>query len=123
MKQRAYTEQPLAPLSSIAAVLNMDMIGRNEEIPVGGGGRFTGLLPNNMRTPFIATCIVLLASSAADARVVRLRIERREVVLNGRSFGAAGAYEKLIGTVEFGFDPSLPQKDIVVVMMLSPRNG
>jgi hypothetical protein len=39
----AYTEQPLAPLTSIAAVLNMDMIGRNEEIPVGGGGRFAGL--------------------------------------------------------------------------------
>jgi len=38
----AYTEQPLAPLTSIAAVLNMDMIGRNEEIPVGGGARFTG---------------------------------------------------------------------------------
>ena len=39
----AYTEQPLAPLSTIAAVLNMDMIGRNEEIPVGGGNRFAGL--------------------------------------------------------------------------------
>jgi Zn-dependent M28 family amino/carboxypeptidase len=39
----AYTEQPLAPLSSIAAVLNMDMIGRNEEVPVGGGPRFNGL--------------------------------------------------------------------------------
>jgi Zn-dependent M28 family amino/carboxypeptidase len=39
----AYTEQPLAPLSSIAAVLNMDMIGRNEEVPIGGGGRFNGL--------------------------------------------------------------------------------
>ncbi len=39
----AYTEQPLAPLTTIAAVLNMDMIGRNEEIPVGGGGRFAGL--------------------------------------------------------------------------------
>ena len=39
----AYTEQPLRPLPSIAAVLNMDMIGRNEEIPVGGGQRFNGL--------------------------------------------------------------------------------
>jgi Peptidase family M28/PA domain len=39
----AYTEQPLAPLASIVAVLNMDMIGRNEEIPVGGGARFNGL--------------------------------------------------------------------------------
>ena len=39
----AYTEQPLAPLASIASVLNMDMIGRNEEVQVGGGGRFNGL--------------------------------------------------------------------------------
>jgi Zn-dependent M28 family amino/carboxypeptidase len=39
----AYTEQPLAPLNTIAAVLNMDMIGRNEEVPVGGGNRFNGL--------------------------------------------------------------------------------
>jgi peptidase M28-like protein/PA domain-containing protein len=39
----AYTEEPLAPLSTIAAVLNMDMIGRNEEVQVGGGPRFNGL--------------------------------------------------------------------------------
>ncbi len=39
----AYTEQPLAPLDTIAAVLNMDMIGRNEEVQVGGGNRFNGL--------------------------------------------------------------------------------
>jgi hypothetical protein len=39
----AYTEQPLAPLPTIAAVLNMDMIGRNEEVQVGGGNRFNGL--------------------------------------------------------------------------------
>jgi len=38
----AYTEQPLAPLASIAAVLNMDMIGRNEEVQVGAGPRFAG---------------------------------------------------------------------------------
>jgi Zn-dependent M28 family amino/carboxypeptidase len=39
----AYTEEPLAPLANIAGVLNMDMIGRNEEVQVGGGGRFNGL--------------------------------------------------------------------------------
>lgn len=39
----AYTEQPLRPLDKIVAVLNMDMIGRNEEVPEGGGGRFRGL--------------------------------------------------------------------------------
>jgi hypothetical protein len=39
----AFTEEPSAPLATIAAVLNMDMIGRNEEIPIGGGARFAGL--------------------------------------------------------------------------------
>jgi hypothetical protein len=38
-----YTEQPRWPLEKTVAVLNMDMIGRNEEVPVGGGGRFNGL--------------------------------------------------------------------------------
>ncbi len=58
----AYTVQPTAPLDKIVAVLNMDMIGRNEEVPApapppagaapgagrgggGGGGRFNGLDP------------------------------------------------------------------------------
>ena len=39
----AYTEHPPQPLSNIAAVLNMDMIGRNEEVQAGGGNRFNGL--------------------------------------------------------------------------------
>lgn len=39
----AYTEDPLHPLSKTVAVLNMDMIGRNEEVPLGGGRRFRGL--------------------------------------------------------------------------------
>ncbi len=39
----AYTESPLAPLDQTVAVLNMDMIGRNEEVRVGGGRRFRGL--------------------------------------------------------------------------------
>jgi len=50
-----------------------------------------------MRIVVIASLALVLLSSAAEARVVRLRIERREVVLNGRAFGAAGAYEKLVG--------------------------
>ena len=39
----AYTEFPPAPLANIAGLLNMDMIGRNEEVQVGGGNRFNGL--------------------------------------------------------------------------------
>ena len=39
----AYAESPIVPLEKTVAVLNMDMIGRNEEVPVGGGRRFRGL--------------------------------------------------------------------------------
>jgi hypothetical protein len=39
----AYTEKPIFPLKNTVAVLNMDMIGRNEEVPENGGNRFRGL--------------------------------------------------------------------------------
>ena len=41
----AYAEHPLTPLSKTVAVLNMDMIGRNEGVPENGGRRFRGLEP------------------------------------------------------------------------------
>ena len=41
----AYTEQPLVPLDRTVAVINMDMIGRHEEVPENGGFRFNGLEP------------------------------------------------------------------------------
>jgi hypothetical protein len=40
-----YTEAPVLPLGNTVAVLNMDMIGRNEEVPADGGARFRGLEP------------------------------------------------------------------------------
>ena len=41
----AYTQNPLHPLNHTVAVLNMDMIGRDEEIPNASGPRFRGLEP------------------------------------------------------------------------------
>lgn len=76
-----------------------------------------------MRATVILTLAVMCTSGAAEARVVRLRVERREVVLNGRAFGAAGPYEKLVGKVDFGFDPNLRRNDIVVDLKLAPRNA
>lgn len=70
---------------------------------------------------FAVAC--LLCASAADAHVVHLRVERRQIVLGGRPFGAAGPYEKLVGKVEFGFDPARPANDIVVDLKLAPRNA
>src|SRR5713226_8704151 len=71
----------------------------------------------------IAAAMLTLVASAADARVVRLRIERREVVLNGRAFDAAGPYEKVVGKVDFGVDPNLPRNEIIVDLTLAPRNA
>ncbi len=39
----AYAGSPLLPREKIVAVLNMDMIARDEEVPVGGGTKFNGL--------------------------------------------------------------------------------
>ena len=38
-----YVEAPAVPLDKTVAMLNMDMIGRNEEVPENGGARFRGL--------------------------------------------------------------------------------
>jgi hypothetical protein len=71
----------------------------------------------------IVLLLVILSASAADARVVRLLIVRREVVLNGRTFGAAGAYEKLVGKVDFALDPNLPRNAMIVDLGLAQRNA
>ena len=73
------------------------------------------------RSLFLVVCVFVAAT--AEAHVVRLRIERRELVLNGQPFGAAGPYEKLVGKVDFGFDPTLPANDLIVDLTLAPRNA
>src|SRR5205807_4161995 len=72
------------------------------------------------RTLIAFTMLVTTTASLADARVIRLRIERREPVLAGRAFGAAGPYEKLIGKVDFALDPDLPRNAVVVDLKLAP---
>jgi hypothetical protein len=75
-----------------------------------------------MRQVLVATLLMVISAPLAEARVVRLRIERREAVLNGRPFGAAGPYEKLVGKVDFGLDPTLPRNAGIVDLNLAPRN-
>jgi len=70
-----------------------------------------------------AVIFVMLVTLSAQARVVRLRIERRESVLNGKPFGPAGPYEKLVGTAEFALNPTLPQNVGIVDLALAPRNA
>jgi Zn-dependent M28 family amino/carboxypeptidase len=39
----AFVASPPVPLAKIMAILNMDMVGRDEEVPEGGGPKFRGL--------------------------------------------------------------------------------
>ena len=64
-----------------------------------------------------------LFAVSAEARVVALHIERREAVLNGKAFGNAGAYEKLVGKVEFAVAPKAVINKIIVDLGLAPRNA
>lgn len=73
--------------------------------------------------PLILTMALLLCPALAAASVTRLQIDRREVVLNGRPFGAAGPYEKLAGKVHFALDPALPQNRGIVDLTLAPKNA
>jgi hypothetical protein len=66
---------------------------------------------------------LLAVPVVANAEVRRLRIERREVILAGRAFGAAGPYEKLVGKVDFALDPRKPQNKGIVDLELAPQNG
>ena len=61
----AYTEQPLRPLANTVAVLNMDMIGRNEEVPPGGGGRFRGLEEQTAESN--ANAVNIIGTTRSDA--------------------------------------------------------
>jgi hypothetical protein len=55
--------------------------------------------------------------------VVRIEIDRREPVLNGASFGEAGAYEKVVGMLHFAVDPSLPVNERIADIQRAPRNA
>jgi hypothetical protein len=55
--------------------------------------------------------------------VTSLEITRRSVVLDGRPFGDAGAYEKIEGVVRFGVDPTNPANQAVADLALAPRNS
>lgn len=54
--------------------------------------------------------------------VTALDITQRSVVLDGRPFGAAGAYEKIAGTLRFAVDPTRTVHAPVADLALAPRN-
>jgi len=76
-----------------------------------------------LRSLGIGALLVSLLVTSAEARVVKIRVERREAVLNGKVFGKAGPYEKLVGKVDFALDPKLAINKNIVDLNLAPHNA
>ena len=67
--------------------------------------------------------LALLGTSFASAEVVGIDISKREDLLGGRSYGAAGVYEWIEGRAHFTLDPDNTRNDIVVDLKIAPRNA
>ena len=62
-------------------------------------------------------------TNPADARVVRIVVDRTTPYAAGRTFGEAGVFERLEGTVHMEVDPDDPLNGIVVNLDRAPRNA
>ena len=78
-----------------------------------------------MRSRIFAAAILLVsvAWSPAAAEVVRIDVRARADVAAGKSFGAAGPYEKLAGRIYFEVDPSNDANTIITDIDKAPRNA
>lgn len=66
---------------------------------------------------------LLLVPAALRAEVTRIEISSRSDVLDGKSFGATGKYEQLVGKAFFAVDPRHPRNRIIVDLDKAPRNA
>ena len=76
-----------------------------------------------MRRTVLALVVAASIPVLASANVVRFDIEKREDILDGKSFGLAGAYEKIVGRVHFAIDPTLAPNGIVTDLAKAERNS
>jgi hypothetical protein len=68
-----------------------------------------------MRTAAALALLSLVSLVAsASAEVVGVKIASRTPVADGAVFGTTGAYEKLVGTIEFAVDPAHPRNRAIV---------
>jgi len=80
---------------------------------------FRGFLANRVALALA----LLLVPAALGAEVTRIEISSRSDVLDGKSFGEAGAYEQLVGKAFFAVDTRHPRNRIIVDLDKAPRNA
>jgi hypothetical protein len=79
-----------------------------------------------LRARFVAlfcTASLLLSVSGAAAHVTRVEILSRTDIQDGRTFGSAGVYEKIVGRVYFAVDPANIHNRQIVDVDKAPRNA
>ena len=74
----------------------------------------------------IALCALVLATGAgrvAHAVVTRVDVTSRTPLANGKSWGLAGPYEKVVGRMHFAVDPGNAFDKAIVDLDLAPRDS
>src|SRR4029434_3693612 len=72
----------------------------------------------------LVAALLLVAASAADARVTKLTIVAKESpTFGGHTFPGVGQYEKLVGKAYGELDPNDPKNAVIVDIKLAPRNA
>jgi Alpha/beta hydrolase domain len=75
----------------------------------------------------LLACLALLGACAlatpVSAEVERIEILERELFAGGKSFGRAGAYEKIEGRLHFAVDPDHAANARIVDLELAPRDA
>jgi hypothetical protein len=67
--------------------------------------------------------LALLTPFVLPAALVRVEVSERSPILDGKSFGKAGTYERLIGKAYFAVDPMAAANRDVVNLQFAPRNA
>ena len=72
---------------------------------------------------FLTSVVALILGGSAHAEVVRVEVETRQEVLEGKSFGEVGSYEKLKGKIYFAFEPENSFNQRIVDLDKAERNA
>ncbi len=67
--------------------------------------------------------VLAVMCGPAMARVVRVDVSNRAYVLDGKAWGSAGPYQKIVGRVYFAVDPKNPHNLQIVDLDKAPRNS
>jgi len=76
-----------------------------------------------MKITIIVLSLIWLAVSTAAAEVVRIEVQTRNDVAEGKSYGLAGTYEKLVGKIYYEVDPNNSVNQIITDIEYAPTNA